>query len=144
MKDRETPSVCADKIIDFLSKWQKHAIDNNLHYRLLTDNCWFDDTWLSYFLCKNSENGLPLRYNYHTGYMKIDNMIDLTQKINALTNDCCLKINTKKDNTLTQSSPCDDLSLHTPHDHTPVNDAKGIAERYYKYLTETQEYRKRK
>jgi hypothetical protein len=131
MKDREKPEICADKIINYLSKWQKYSIDNNLHYRIITDNCWFDDSWLSYFLCKNSDNGLPLRYNYHTGYMKIDNVIDISQKINALTSDCCLKIDTKKDNTFTS------------HDHTPVNDAKGIAERYYKYLIETQSYRKR-
>ena len=129
MINREDPQICADKMIDYLTKWQKHAIDKNIGYRIVTDNCWFDDTWLSYFLCKYGGN--PLRYNYHTGYIKTDNVIDINQRVQALKNDCHLNIDLYIEN-------------KTPHDHTPVNDARGIVEKYYKYLFETKPYRKYK
>lgn len=128
MLNREDPSVCASKIINYLTKWQKCAIDKNINYRIITDNCWFDDTWLSYFLCKH--NGQPLRYNYHTGYMKTDNVIDINQRVQAIKSDCCIDINLYIQN-------------KTPHDHTPVSDAKGIVEKYYTYLSATKPYRKK-
>ena len=129
MIDRKSPEICAGDIIDFLIKYQQYAITHKGTFIFVTDNCWFDCTWLSYFLCKYDKRGQPIRQNYFTGYMPINNVIDISQCIRTIKSDICLNIDIKSDNTF------------TPHDHTPVNDAKGIAEKYFKYIKNTKMYR---
>ena len=111
-------TAAAAMLIAFIKRWQLYAIDNSLHFKTITDNCWFDDTFISWFLCKHG--GLPLRYNYYTGYTKVCHMIDVNQRIDTFVSDMCGK--------LLPFTPS------VPHDHTPVSDARGIVEKYVNYL----------
>ncbi len=120
-------SEAAAILISFLKKWQLYAIENSLPFKTITDNCWFDDTFISWFLCRHG--GLPLRYNYYTGYTKLCHMIDVNQRIEAFTAELSGKI-----------LP---FTPSVPHDHTPVSDARGIVEKYVNYIMSTKAYRKR-
>jgi hypothetical protein len=123
--------IAAERLIDFIKNYQRLAIDNSYDYKIVTDNCWYDDTFLSWFLCVYGLDGLPLRYNYYTGYMKINQVIDLSQRINSLKIDANIELDISVPN-------------QTPHDHTPVNDAKGLAEQYVKYIIATKQLKNHK
>mmetsp|Transcript_36594 Transcript_36594/g.62300 ORF Transcript_36594/g.62300 Transcript_36594/m.62300 type:complete len:224 (+) Transcript_36594:78-749(+) len=122
---------------EFILKWQCEAIEvRKSSYNILTDNAWYDETWISWLLCTHTQNGHALRKtNYPDygkgGWMKIGNCIDVNQRVDAL-NDLGLSIG------LSSKFRCS-----VPHDHTPVNDAIGIAEKWFFYLRETKELRKR-
>lgn len=115
----------AEKLVEFLKKWQKVALDKHMEFKTITDNCWFDDTWTSWFLCTYGSDvgGKPLRHNYYSGYTKVDNMIDLNQRTKAATADLGIRLGRYRPS--------------VPHDHTPVSDARGIVERYVNYMNET-------
>ena len=106
-------------MITFLKKWQTEAVDNKLAFKTITDNCWFDDTWISWFLCTYgvAVGGQSLRYNYCSGYTKVAHMIDINQRVAT---DAQITLGHFKST--------------VPHDHTPVADARGIVERYVHYM----------
>lgn len=54
--------------------------------------------------------------------MRIDNVIDVNQKVNAIASDMELPLKMK------------DFNPIVPHDHTPVSDVRGIVECYIYYL----------
>jgi hypothetical protein len=110
--------------IEFIKKWQKKSLENNLPFFIVTDNCWFDDTWLSSFLC--SYGGNPLRHNYYTGFTDSKFMIDIEQMKNGIK---LLGIEIPKNKT------------SVPHDHTPLSDSRVIVENYYYLLKYTEEYK---
>lgn len=119
-KDCVAPDVGATQLIDFLKIWQKYSLDNKLTFKIVTDNCWFDNLFVSLLLSRYG--GQPLRYNYFTGYMKLENMIDLDQRVMSLVRDLGKPFSYK------------DFTPSVPHDHTPVNDARGIVEKYAFFL----------
>lgn len=122
----------AELLVAFIKKWQGIAIELNTPFKTVTDNCWFDDTWTSWFLCVYGKHvgGLPLRQNYYKGYTKVDHMIDLNQRTKAASGDLCCTIGP--------------FTPSVPHDHTPVSDARGIVERYVNYMKVIAKYRKAK
>lgn len=121
----------AEQIIEFIKKWENPAIIPSRTLKIVTDNCWFDDTWISWFLCTYGKQfgGLPLHENYYTGYTKLDYMIDINQRIKAITADMGMKIGSFIPSVL--------------HDHTPVADSRGIVERYVHYMSVLKSYRSR-
>jgi len=131
-KDCVSDKEAAEKLVEFLKKWQKIAIDKGASFKIVTDNCWFDDTWVSWFLCVHGKDvgGLPLRNNYYTGYTKCSNMIDVNQRIQAASGDL--------------NCPIGSFTPTVPHDHTPVSDSRGIVEKYVNYMQVTAKYRNRK
>jgi hypothetical protein len=122
-----SPESASRQIVDFIKKYQQIAYEFDYNYQILTDNSWFDETWISHFICKYTEDGYPLRHLYfQDSYMNVTNCIDLNQRIQALNNDCQLKIKFYVPH-----------EEHVSHDHTPVNDAKGLMQKYVYYLRET-------
>lgn len=121
------PQEAAKLIIDFIQRWQCYAKGNNLTYKVITDNCWFDNAFLSYFL--SQYGGLPMSENYIAGYIKLDNMIDVNQRINALTTDLGKCLDMKS------------FVPSVPHDHAPFSDAIGIVEKYVYYLRKVSAFR---
>jgi hypothetical protein len=122
------PEKAADVLIQFLKKWQKYSIDNNHNLRMITDNCWYDNAFISWFLSMHGGN--PLRENYFTGNNRLQNMIDINQRTDALNSD------------LGGICKLDKFIPSVPHDHTPVADARGIVEKYINYLKCTKKYTK--
>lgn len=112
-----TPEEAAYLLIEFIKKCQKKAIDDSILLYTVTDNCWFDDTWLSSFLC--SYGGNPLRHNYYTGFTPHEQMVDLNSLVNGYAYSGYKK-------------PF--LKAKTQHDHTPLSDAKNIVERYMDFV----------
>ena len=104
----------AEQIVDFLKAWQGKG-----RVKIITDNCWFDDTFTSWFLCTYAKDGLHLRHNYYTGYSKLADMIDVNQRIAAMRELGCTPLKFKST---------------VPHDHTPVHDSMGIVEKYVNYV----------
>ena len=115
------------KLITFIKQWQKYSIDNNLMFYTVTDNCWFDDTWISALLSKYGGN--PLRHNYYTGYTKLSQVIDINQQIAGFRYSK-IKI--------------PEFEYTNIHEHTPVSDAKKIVEKYYNFINYTKTIKKNK
>ncbi len=131
MTDRVDMNTGINKIVDFIKKYQQLSIDNDYTYQILTDNSWFDETWISHYISLYSD-GYPLRHLYFEDkYMNVSNCIDLNQRIQGIKNDCN-----------THMSIHVPYTEHVPHDHTPVNDAKGLFQKYFYYLIETTKIRK--
>lgn len=128
--DTVSKEEAAEQLILFLRKWQSVALNSKLAFKTIVDNCWFDDTWTSWFLCTYGKHlgGLPLRYNYYTGYTKVDHMIDINQRTKALS-DAGLSLDSKFESSV-------------PHDHTPVSDSRCIVERYVHYMINLKPLRK--
>ena len=132
--------ICADMLIDFIKKYQQLAFDKQCEFLFLTDNCWFDNLWINWFLCVYGTDGYPLRYNYinvnefnEPKYMALDKCIDLNQRVQAIKGDINqIEFNIKVP-----------IEEHVSHDHTPVNDAKGIIQKYWQYMLSSKPYRKR-
>lgn len=120
-KDTVDMKTAAGTLIEFIRKYQTQAAERKRPFKIVTDNCWFDDTWVSWLLCVHGKEygGLPLRYNYLHGYTGACDMIDITQRTHAIKADASIN-----------------MPAFTPsvqHDHTPVADARGIAEKYAHY-----------
>lgn len=111
----------AKQLINFIKGWQLYAFNKNISFCIITDNCWFDDTWTSNLLCKYG--GLPLRHNYYTGYTKLSNVIDINQLI--LGARLCGIYNIPDGNVKR------DLA------HTPVSDTKKIVGKYIAFVNYT-------
>jgi hypothetical protein len=107
----------AQMLYEHIYEAQRKASLRKARYVLLTDNAYFDVPWIDWFLCEHTERGLPLRHNYFTGWLLPSNVVDLSERIQCL----------KEVNIDLQMR-----SFHsaTPHDHTPLNDALRLAERY--------------
>lgn len=115
------------KLIDFVKKWQKLAIDKKVDFYTITDNCWFDDTWISHLFSKYG--GYPLRHNYYSGYTRLSQVVDINQLMSGARM-CGIKI--------------PKFEYENIHDHTPVNDAKKIVEKYYNFICYTKKIQKYK
>lgn len=115
-----SPEEAAYLLIEFIKKCQKKAIDDAIPLYTVTDNCWFDDTWLSSFLC--GYGGNPIRHNYYTGFTPHPLMVDLNSLVNGYAYSG-------------QKKPF--LKTKTQHDHTPLSDAMNITERYMCFLDKT-------
>jgi hypothetical protein len=131
--DTVSKKEAAEILIRFLRKWQLEALTTNMSFKIITDNCWFDDTWTSWFLCThgNHVGGRPLRHNYYSGFTRVDHMIDVNQRIQAVTSDM---------GSMVKLLP---FQASVPHDHTPVSDARGIVEKYVNYMHSLAMYRLR-
>jgi hypothetical protein len=127
-KDTISEADAADKLITFLKKYQGQALNEERPFRIVTDNCWFDDTILSTFLTQHGGN--PMRYNYCTGYTKVDSVIDVNQHIQAYT--------------AYMNGKLIPFQSSVPHDHTPVHDSMGIVEKYVNYVMSTATLRSRR
>jgi|LauGreDrversion4_2_1035121.scaffolds.fasta_scaffold00128_3 hypothetical protein len=99
---------------------QKKAHLRNAKYVVVTDNSYFDVAWIDWFLSTYTETGMPLRHNYFSGWMRTDRMINLSERL------CVLQ---------EAGYPLDMRFFHASvlHDHTPLNDAKVLAEKYAYY-----------
>jgi len=107
----------AQMLYEHIHEAQRKASLRKARYVLLTDNAYFDVPWIDWFLCEHTERGLPLRHNYFTGWMGPQNVVDLSERLQ-----CLREVNI-------------DLNMqgfhsNTPHDHTPLNDALRLVERY--------------
>lgn len=99
---------------------QRKAHLRNAKYVVVTDNAYFDVAWIDWFLSTYTEQGMPLRHNYFTGWMRSDRMINLSERLSTLH-----EAGTPMDMRFFAST--------VPHDHTPLNDAKALAEKYAYY-----------
>lgn len=117
----------AKRLINFVKKWQKKAFDKNTDFCIVTDNCWFDDTWISNLFSKYG--GFPLRHNNYTGYTKLSHVIDINQ----------LMLGARL-----AGVKIPKFEYKNIHDHTPVNDAKKIVEKYYNFIKYTNFLKKQK
>lgn len=122
--------TAAGMLIKFIKKYQTQAAEANRPFKVITDNCWFDDTWVSWLLCIHGKEygGLPLRYNYLSGYTDSCNMIDITQRRKAVQEDAMIKM------------PPFEPTIQ--HDHTPVADSRNIVEKYVHYAYHIAQVRK--
>lgn len=130
--DTVTKTEAAETLVKFLKKWQSKAATNKVAFKTITDNCWFDDTWTSWFLSTYGSHvgGRPLRDNYYSGYTKTCHMIDINQRIAAVTSDMSgIKMLPFKPS--------------VPHDHTPVSDSRGIVEKYVNYMISLDSHRRK-
>lgn len=116
----QPPHVVAHRLCEHIAEVQRVAIKRNAKYVVLTDNAYFDVPWIDWFLCTYTDAGLPLRHNYHTGWMR-DGVVDLSERLNAL-KDVSIDI------AMSSFRPS------VPSDHNPLNDATANAERYAYYL----------
>lgn len=108
--DTIEPALAAERLIAFIKGWQTKAHDEGKDFYTITDNCWFDDTWLSPFLCRHG--GLPMRYSYINSFTRPRFAADISQYIFALR---LFGI---------------DIPEIPGGDHTPVADAKCIVQQY--------------
>lgn len=122
----------AAQLQEFIDMWQRRAIEEwGRSYTVLVDNAWYDDTWISWLLCHHG--GRPLRHTCvpsydKNGWMRVSHVVDISQRTAAL-NDVNVSVGFK------------DFKSTTPHDHTPVNDATVIAEKWFWYRERTRAWR---
>ncbi len=109
--------VAAQLLYEHIYDVQRKAHLRKARYMVLTDNAYFDVPWIDWFLCEHTERGLPLRHNYFTGWLVPQNVVDLSERLQTLR-----EVNMAPNMTAFHSS--------VPHDHTPLNDAIRLAERY--------------
>lgn len=119
-KDGKSPHDVARMLKDHISNIQRDAYEQNVKYIVLTDNSYYDVVWLDWFLSTYSKDGLPLRINYWTGWMTSNQMVNLEERLQAL----------KEINCFVDWSS---FKATVKHDHTPLNDAIFLAEKYAYY-----------
>ena len=125
----------AEMLKAFIEKWQQEAIFNRrTSYSVLTDNAWYDVVWIDWLLCTYTDEGRPLRQSYvgsydKEGWMRIAHVIDVNQRVQGLSA-TGLGLNMA-------AAP-----KSVRHDHTPVHDSMGIAERWFHFLAQTKKLRK--
>jgi hypothetical protein len=116
-------NIGANLLIEFIKKWQKEAYKNQYSFCIITDNCWFDDTWISNLLCKYGGN--PLRHNYYTGYTDLSKVIDINQLILGVRM-CGIQYETPKFEAA----------------HTPISDTKNIIKKYICFIDYSKKIKK--
>lgn len=118
------PEAVAASLKEHISRVQYIAGKRKTKYVVVTDNAYFDVPWIDWFLCTYTQDGLPLRHNYHTGWMSGECMCDVNERARAL-RDVGVSINLKA------------FHSNVPHDHHPLHDATRLAEMYayYKRMT---------
>lgn len=125
-----SPSNAACALRAHICNVQQTALRRRAKYTVITDNAYFDVPWIDWFLCTFAKDGLPLRYNYHTGWMPHAAMVDLSQRIQTL-HDLGIQINMET------------FQATVPHDHHPLHDATGLAEKYAFYKRMVHGFRSR-
>jgi len=110
----------AQLLYEHILEVQRKAHARKVRYTLLTDNAYFDVPWIDWFLCEHTEKGQPLRHNYFTGWLGPVSVVDLSERLQTLR-----EVNMAPNMQGFQST--------VPHDHTPLNDAMRLAERYAYY-----------
>jgi hypothetical protein len=119
-----SPQEAARALRDHIFFVQQTAERRRAKYVVVTDNAYFDVPWIDWFLCTYAENSMPLRHNYHTGWMSHDCVIDVNQRVQALQDiGVCINMGAFRST--------------VPHDHHPLHDATGLAEKFafYKRMT---------
>ena len=118
-------------VVEFLQSAERDAEKLGANYRIITDNAWFDPEWINLLLSSPGPGlGLPIRYSQLTGqYFKVTTVIDTNQWVQAL-GQCGIPTQIK----LFRST--------IPHDHTPLNDARSIAEKYLYLLQRLRQIKK--
>lgn len=107
----------AQLLYEHIYEVQRKAHARKTRYVLLTDNAYFDVPWIDWFLCEHTEKGLPLRHNYFTGWLGPPNVVDLSERMQTLRE-------------VHMAPNMQGFHSSVPHDHTPLNDAMRLAERY--------------
>lgn len=115
--DSKPVKEAAQELYQHIYDVQRKASLRKARYVLLTDNAYFDVPWIDWFLCEHTERGQPLRHNYFTGWLGAQNVIDLSERLQTLRE-------------VHMAPDMRDFHSLTPHDHTPLNDAMRLAERY--------------
>lgn len=115
--DSKPVKEAAQELYQHIYDVQRKAALRKARYVLLTDNAYFDVPWIDWFLCEHTEHGQPLRHNYFTGWLGPPNVIDLSERIQTLRE-------------VNMAPNMRNFYSQTPHDHTPLNDAMRLAERY--------------
>ena len=118
-KEVSPPSVVAGRLRDHIRAVQEIANKRKAKYVIVVDNAWFDVPWIDWFLSSFSAEALPLRHNYLTGWMSVENVVDVNQRIRAL-RDIGLRVNVPPD-------------IVEGAEHTPLTDAKCIAHKFAFY-----------
>jgi len=147
-QNTQDKKTCANLLIDFIKKYQQMAFDKKSTFIFLTDNAWFDNSWINWFLCTYGDDGYPIRYNYidvdefnEPKYMGLDKCVDLNQRIRAIKGD----INQTDFNISNDTAPVPPIVPNEEHkyEHTPITDTKEIIQKYWEYCTSSKLYRKR-
>ena len=113
------PTVAAAALEAHIRSVQDIAAKRKARYVLVTDNAFFDVGWVDWLLTTHSPTALPLRHSYTAGWMTAENVVDVTQRLRAL-REAGFRITVPKEATASV-------------DHTPLNDATAIAQKYAFY-----------
>ena len=124
------PSQAAHMLHEHIRHVQETAQLRRANYVVVTDNAYFDIPWIDWFLCQYTERGMPLRYNYFTGWMKAHSVVNVNERIQALA-DAGVTLNMQT------------FRATVPHDHNPLHDATALSQRYAYYRLATKPLRKR-
>lgn len=108
------PHQVANALREHLNHVQCNAEKRRAKYRLVTDNAWFDVSWLDWFLCTYSEEKLPLRHSKVFGYIPQSKLVDVSERSRVLQN---IGVNL---------TPI----VYNRQLHHPYNDAIYIAQRF--------------
>lgn len=117
----QPPETVARLLGTFLEECQTLATTRSAAYKIVTDNRQFDVGWLEWFLATYHPGGSTLLKSRVRGSLH-DHMVDLRQRVNTLNADLNMRFTWKH------------LRPSVRADHTPLNDAIVIAERYEYYL----------
>lgn len=123
------PDQAAELLIAHIKKVQHMAFMRQAHYLIVTDNPYYDIQWIDFLICQYSANGLPLRHNYFTGWMPSKHLININERIQGM-HDIGIPLNMHGFQTAIAA------------DHTPLNDAIILAQKYAYYKALVYNYKK--
>jgi hypothetical protein len=126
-KDPKPAAVAAALVRDHVYDLQRRAAQEGWVYTLVTDNAYFDPSWIDHFVSTTLGEPFRLAHNVVTGYMGDHQRIDVDSRIQALIDDLCLT----KEVVMQGFAPC------VTHDHDAINDALYIAYKYAHYIKRT-------
>ena len=111
------PEAVAEALKTHIMAVQDTARKRKAKYVVVTDNAFFDVPWIDWFLSSfAAADALPLRHNYFKGWMSVENVVDVNQRLRAV-RELGIKVN---------------VPAHITNgvDHTPLTDATCIAHKY--------------
>lgn len=114
------PEKAAELLLAHIKKIQHMAFVRKAQYVIVTDNPYYDVSWIDYLLRQYCPDALPLRHNYFTGWMPSRQLVNINERLQGM-RDIGVYLN------------MDGFCTTVVADHTPLNDAIILAQKYAYY-----------